>query len=280
MDLYIELLYPCVSSQLWQFQTSFPPQLNRQKFWFIISPDRIIINPTFTAFHSNFMVCRDCDSFGHKFSPQILLFFTTVVSLQTFLFIPSLALFFVSCSLSLSLLCLLISGAQVWFVSLFCVWVFMESVNVCPVCVCATQIRGTKMSKSASELLTLAQMHCFSTTMSVKVIHAISCLGEGWEKDKETENDWLWAQKGGKEEVVSHPAESLFIIFLPPSYHFPDSLSTFFLLPSFFTSISLPIFFITHLLLVSSSLLLLSSFPSLCLHFPFSGRLLSNVFQA
>lgn len=145
MDSYIELLYPCVSSQLWQFQTSFPPQLNRQKFWFIISPDRIIINPTFTAFHSNFMGCRDCDSFCHKFSPQILLFFTTVVSLQTFLFIPPFALLFVSCTLSLSVSS---STARVWnkqqecglFQSLCCECSWKLCVNVFLVCVCLLYI--------------------------------------------------------------------------------------------------------------------------------------------
>lgn len=42
-----------------------------QKFWFI-TPGRIIINPIFMAFHSNFMSCRDCDSFSHKLSTQIL----------------------------------------------------------------------------------------------------------------------------------------------------------------------------------------------------------------
>lgn len=124
MDSYIELLYPCVSSQLWQFQTSFPPQLNRQKFWFIIPPDSIIINPSFTAFHSNFMGCRDCDSFGRKFSPQILLCFTVVLSLQTFVFISPLTPPFVSCTLSFSVSS---STAQVSqsFVEIE-VWVYSE----------------------------------------------------------------------------------------------------------------------------------------------------------
>ncbi len=150
MDSYIELLYPCVSSQLWQFQTSFPPQLNRQKFWFIISPDRIIINPTFTAFHSNFMGCRDYDSFCHKFSPQILLFFSTVVSLQTFLFIPPFALLF-ALSLSVSSL-----TARVWnkpqecgLPQSLCVRVFMELVYECVPCMRVSAIHICEEQKWA-----------------------------------------------------------------------------------------------------------------------------------
>lgn len=156
MDSYIELLYPWVSSQLWQFQSSFSPQLNRQKFWFIICPDRIIINPTFTAFHSNFMGCRDCGSFGHKFSPQILLFFTTVVSLQTFcLFLPSPPPF-VSCTPSFFVFS---SRPQGWSLfQFFSVEMFREMKCGCfpCMCVCYASLLRTKMSKSASEL--------FSTT--------------------------------------------------------------------------------------------------------------------
>lgn len=93
MDFYINVLWPGVSSQLWQFQTLFP-QLNRQNLWFIVSPDRIIINPTFTAFHSNFMGCPGSDSFDYKFCLQhllfIYLFFTTDVPAQIFFFSLSL----------------------------------------------------------------------------------------------------------------------------------------------------------------------------------------------
>lgn len=164
MDSYIELLYPCVSSQ---FQTSFPPQLNRQKFWFIISPDRIIINPTFTPFHSNFMGCHGCDSFGHKFSPYILLFFTILVSMWGVLKFCFLALLSgVHCH------CRLINTSKVYlFVLLLCSFV-EENLNasvgirMC-VCVCCVHL-WTKMSRSPAELLTLAQMHCFSTTYTEK----------------------------------------------------------------------------------------------------------------
>lgn len=163
--------------------TSFPPQLNRQKFWFIIATDHTIINPIFTLFHLIFMGCRDCDSFGHKNSPQILF------SLQWFFYRLFVYFFLHSylCVLHTSLfsVCSPIAQECSFFSCLF-VPVFMKlEVWVC-VCVSCTFCEEQKWTKvpACSQHLHRCTVY-LQLNLKIDTYSIISCLGEVWEMERE-----------------------------------------------------------------------------------------------
>lgn len=138
------------------------------------------------------MGCHGCDSFGHKFSPYVLLFFTILVSMWGFLKFCFLALLSgVHCH------CRLINTSKVYlFVLLLCSFV-EENLNasvcirmcVCVCVLCAFVNKNEQKSCWASYTCTDA---LFFNNLHWKVIHIISCLGRAGkltEKDGEAENE-------------------------------------------------------------------------------------------